>query len=82
MRQFTGREWINPFATIENHAVHCVRLAPSQPREPIVLTESPEQPFHKITLDLFYVDGQAHLVCAGELTGWLMIYQLPPSMQP
>ena len=73
--------WPGMDSCIRNHRESCstcIRIAPSQPREPIVLTESPEWPFQKIALDLFYVNGQAYLVCADRFTGWLMIYHLPP----
>ena len=73
--------WPGMDTSIRNHRESCstcVRIAPSQPREPIVLTKSAEWPFQKIALDLFFADEHAYLVCADRFTGWLMLYHLPP----
>ena len=56
----------------------CVRIAPSQPREPIILAKSPDWPFQKIVMDLFFVEHHAYLACADRFTGWLMLFHLPP----
>ena len=73
--------WPGMDASIRNHKESCstcIRISPSQPKEPIVITESPDWPFQKIALDLFFVEEHAYLVCADRLTGWLMLYHLPP----
>ena len=56
----------------------CVRIAPSLPKEPIILTKSPEWPFQEIAMDLFFIDHHAYLACADRFTGWLMLFHLPP----
>ena len=73
--------WPGMDAAIQNHRASCDtcnRIAPSQSREPIIMTSSPEWPFQQIALDLFYVGHQAYLACADRLTGWLMVFHLKP----
>ena len=68
-------------ACIRNHRDSCgtcMKIAPSQPREPIILAKSPEWPFQQLAMDLFYVEDHGYLVYADRFTGWLMIYHLPP----
>ena len=55
----------------------CIKIAPSQPKEPIILTESPDWPFQKVVLDLFYVENHTYLAIADRFTGWLILYNLP-----
>ena len=54
----------------------CNKIAPSQPREPIILTKSPDWPFQQIVGDLFHVGHHRYFACADRLTGWLMLYHL------
>ena len=73
--------WPGMDAAIRNHRASCDtcnRIAPSQSREPIIMTCSPEWPFQQIALDLFYVGHQAYLACADRLTGWLMVFHPKP----
>ena len=62
--------------TTRANCTECSKIAPSQPREPITLTVSPDWPFQKIVLDLFHVGGQTYLASADRLTGWLIIHHL------
>ena len=62
--------------TTRANCTECSRIAPSQPREPITLTVSPDWPFQQIVLDLFHAGGQTYLACADRLTGWLIIHHL------
>ena len=39
------------------NCIECSKIAPSQPREPITLTVSPDWPFQQIVVDLFHVGG-------------------------
>ena len=55
--------------TTRANCTECSRIAPSQPREPITLTVSPDWPFQQIVLDLFHAGGQTYLACADRLTG-------------
>ena len=54
----------------------CTKIAPSQTKEPINLTQSPDWPFQQIVMDLFYVRNHGYLACADRLTGWLILYHL------
>ena len=73
--------WPGMDASIRNHRASCVactKVAPSLPREPILLSPSPEWPFQQIVMDLFYVGHHTYLACADRFTGWLMLYHLKP----
>ena len=54
----------------------CTKIAPSQTKEPINLTQFPDWPFQQIVMDLFYVGNHGYLACADRLTGWLILYHL------
>ena len=53
---------------------HC----PSQPQEPIILTQSPDWTFQLIIMDLFNSGDRAYLACADKLTFWLILYCQEP----
>ena len=46
----------------------CSKIAPSQPKEPLILTPSPEWPFQQVVMDLFHVESSTYLACAARLT--------------
>ena len=54
----------------------CTKVAPSQTKEQINLTQSPDWPFQQIVMDLFYVGNHVYLAYADRLTGWLILYHL------
>ena len=63
--------WPGMDACIRNHRESCGtcnRIGPSQPREPLILTESPEWPFQKIVMDLFFIEQHAYIACADRFT--------------
>ena len=71
--------WHGMNASIRNTRVGCTfcsKIAPSQPKEPINLTPSPDWPFQQIVMDLFLVGNHEYLACADRLTGWLILYHL------
>ena len=73
--------WPGMDACIRNHRESCGtcnRIGPSLPREPLILSESPDWPFQKIVMDLFFVEQHAYIAFADRFTGWLMLYHLPP----
>ena len=73
--------WPGMDASIRNHreSCHtCIRVAPSQPREPLILTKTPDWPFQMIVMDLFYVEQHVYLVCADRFTGWPILFHFPP----
>ena len=71
--------WPGMNASIRNtraSCMFCTKIAPSQIKEPINLTQSPDWPFQQIVMDLFYVGNPGYLACADRLTGWLILYHL------
>ena len=54
--------------TTRANSTECSKIAPSQPREPITLTPSPDWPFQQIVMDLFHVGNQTYLAWADRLT--------------
>ena len=69
--------WPGMNASIRNPRVSCMfcsKIAPSQTKEPINLTQSPDRPFQQIVMDLFYVRNHGYIACADRLTGWLILY--------
>ena len=62
--------------SIRANCMECSTIAPSQPREPIIQTQSPEGPFQQIVMDIFYIGDCTYLTCADRLTGWLILYHL------
>ena len=64
--------------SIRANCMVCSTIAPSQPREPIILTQSPEWPFQQIVMDIFHIGDRTYLTCADRLTGWLILYRLEP----
>ena len=73
--------WPGMNASIRNFRANgptCATIAPTQPREPIIMTPAPEWPFQQIVMDIFHVGHVAYLACADRLTGWLILYHLKP----
>ena len=56
----------------------CTIKAPSQSREPLVLTPTPDWPFQNICMDMFEIKGHLYLVCVDRYSGWPIIYHLKP----
>ena len=74
--------WPGMDASIRHHhssCTACSKIAPSQPKEPLILTPSPEWPFQQVVMDLFHVELSSYLACADRFTGWLILYHLKPS---
>ena len=55
----------------------CELHAPSQGREPIVMTPAPEYPFQQVVADLFQLNNRTYVVYADRLTGWVEVAHLP-----
>ena len=73
--------WPGMNASIRNFRANCsicTTIAPSQPREPITMTPSPEWPFQQIVMDIFHVGHVTYLACADRLTGWLISSETRP----
>ena len=64
--------WPGMNASNHNTWASCMfrtKIAPSQTKEPINLTQSPDWPFQQIVMDLFYVGNHGYWACADRLTG-------------
>ena len=80
-RAATSVYWPGMEASIHNKRFTCKDCnenAPSQPREPICLTPSPEWPFQQICADYFQSAGFDYLITTDRFSGWLDIYHVPP----
>ena len=55
------------------HCTECDRHAPSQPREPLIMTPPPDYPFQRVVADLFEIRGNHYLVYADRLTGLIKL---------
>ena len=56
----------------------CIKIAPSQSKETLILTPTPEWPFQCICMDLFEINHHVYIVCVDRYSGWPLIYHLPP----
>jgi hypothetical protein len=48
----------------------CIENSPSNSKEELIITETPDYPFQKTVSDLFSHEGHHYLVYADRLTGW------------
>ena len=56
----------------------CTQLAPSQPKEPLLLTDVPQWPFQHICMDMFEHSGHNYLAVVDRYSGWLIMYHMRP----
>ena len=56
---------------------YCLTNAPSQPKEPLILSPSPEYPFQQICMDYFEINRHSYLVTVDRFSGWPCIYHFP-----
>ena len=56
----------------------CTIRAPSQSREPLMLSPVPDWPFQNICMDMFDVRGHLYLVVVDRYSGWPIIFHLKP----
>ena len=62
--------------SIRANCTLCLKVAPSQPKEPAHFTPSLDWPFQQIVTDLFHVWNHGYLACTDRLTGWLILFYL------
>ena len=55
----------------------CTERAPSQPREPLILTACPSRPFEQIVSDFFQIGSHHYLIIADRFSGFLHIFYSP-----
>ena len=53
-----------------------MKIAQSQPKEPLVLAPLPEWPFQRICIDLFELSHYTYVVIVDRYSGWPIIYQV------
>ena len=58
--------------------LRCTKIAPSQPKEPLIITPTPEWPFQCICMDLFNINNHVYIVCVDRYSGWPITFHLPP----
>ena len=51
----------------------CNKIAPSQPREPLMSPADPEFPFQQVVTDFADIQGKSYLVYADRYTGWVEV---------
>ena len=69
--------WPGLDSSIRNHrsTYHdCIRNAPSQPPEPLILTVSPTYPFVQVCADYFQTVHFSYLTIVDRFSGWICIY--------
>ncbi len=57
----------------------CREIAPSQVKEPLIISAPPEYPFQKVAADMFSKNVSAYMAFACRLTGWLEVAHFPRS---
>ena len=55
----------------------CNEMAPSNSKEPLILSPSPLYPFQKICLNYFELGHHCYLVCVDRFSGWITIHYYP-----
>ena len=69
--------WPGMHHAIKNIRYNCNRcnnIAPSQPKEPIILAKTPEYPFQFICADYFEIKSHHYLVIVDWFSGWIILY--------
>ena len=69
---------INSICSKRYNCKHCNEIAPSQTREPLMVTPSPDWPFHLICADYFKLNNRSYLAIVDRFSGWLNIYPFKP----
>ena len=69
--------WPGLDSSIRNHQTtcrDCIRNAPSQPPEPLILTPLPTYPFEQVCADYFHIGHFSYLTIVDRFSGWISIY--------
>ena len=77
--------WPGIMNDIRNMRYTCktyIELAPSQPKEPIQLSPSPDWPFQQICADYFQLEHHSYLSIINRYTAWLNIDHFYKGNQP
>ena len=68
--------WPGLDSSIQKHRAmchDCIRNAPSQPPEPLILTPSPTYPFEPVCADYFHIGHFSYLTTVDKFSGWICI---------
>ena len=52
----------------------CNEIAPSQPKEPLLLAPAPDYPFQQIATDYFEIAKHSYLSIVDRFSGWIIVY--------
>ena len=55
----------------------CWNNAPSNSKEPLLLSEAPKYPYEQVAADYFYIKGHAYLTIVDCFSGWLHVFHFP-----
>ena len=57
----------------------CKNIAPSQSKEALIISKTPEYPFQYICADYFEIKGNHYLSVVDRFSSWIMICHFPPT---
>ena len=72
--------WPSITNSIRNTRYNCQRcnnIAPSQSKEPLIISKTAEYPFQYICADYFEIKGNHYLAVVDRFSSWIMIYHFP-----
>jgi transposase InsO family protein len=55
----------------------CNEIAPSNSKEPLILSPPPLYPFQQICLDYFELGHYTYLICVDRFSGWIIVHYYP-----
>ena len=73
--------WPGITTSIRSTRYNCERCnssSPSQAKEPLLTSKSPEYPFQYVCADYFEIKGHHYLVIVDRFSSWITIYYFPP----
>ena len=74
--------WPGITNSIRNTWYNCQRynnIAPSQSKEPLIISKTPEYPFQCTCAEYFKIKGNHYLATVDRCSSWIMIYHFPPT---
>ena len=57
--------------------MRCNETSPSLPKEPLIITKSPDYPYQQVCMDFFELKGHHYLVYVDRFSGWPTIIKYP-----
>ena len=65
-----------------NQCNRCNEIAPSQPDEPMILTQDPDLPYEQVAVDFFTMNGSQLIVYTDRLSGWVEVAKVSSTAFP